>query len=52
VRELARTVGCDVKRVHEDVVILTELGLPERTDGGGLACPYSSMHIGMYLKAA
>jgi predicted transcriptional regulator len=52
VRELARTVGRDVKRVHEDVVILAELGMLERTDGGGVVCPYSSMHIDMYLKAA
>ncbi len=52
VRELARALGRDVKRVHEDVVILAELGLLERTDGGGLVCPYSSMHIDMYLKAA
>lgn len=41
-----------VKRVHEDVVILAELGLLERTEGGGLICPYSSMHIDMYMKAA
>jgi hypothetical protein len=40
------------KGVHEDVVILAELGLLERTEGGGLICPYSSMHIDMYLKAA
>lgn len=52
VRELARAVGRDVKCVHEDVVMLAELGLLERTDGGGLVCPYSSMHIDMYLKAA
>lgn len=52
VRELARAVGRDVKRVHEDVVILAELGLLERTDGGGLVCPYSLMHIDMHLKAA
>jgi predicted transcriptional regulator len=52
VRELARAVGRDVKRVHEDVVILAELGMLERTDGGGVICPYSSMHIDMYLKAA
>jgi predicted transcriptional regulator len=52
VRELARAVGRDVKRVHEDVVILAELGLLERTEGGGLICPYSSMHIDMYMKAA
>lgn len=52
VRELARAVGRDVKRVHEDVVILAELGLLERTASGGVLCPYSSMHIDMYLKAA
>jgi predicted transcriptional regulator len=52
VRELARVVGRDVKRVHEDVVILAELGLLERTASGGVLCPYSSMHIDMYLKAA
>jgi predicted transcriptional regulator len=52
VRELARAVGRDVKRVHEDVVILAELGLLERTEGGGLICPYSSLHIDMYMKAA
>jgi predicted transcriptional regulator len=42
----------DVKRVHEDVVILAELGLLERTESGGVLCPYASMHIDMYLKAA
>jgi predicted transcriptional regulator len=52
VRELARAVGRDVKRVHEDVVILAALGMLERTESGGVSCPYSSMHIDMYLKAA
>jgi predicted transcriptional regulator len=52
VRELARMVGRDVKRVHEDVVILANLGLLERTDDGGVLCPYASMHIDMLLKAA
>jgi len=52
VRELARAVGRDVKRVHEDVVILAALGMLERTESGGVICPYSSMHIDMYLKAA
>lgn len=52
VRELARSVGRDVKRVHEDVVVLAELGMLDRTEGGGVICPYSSMHIDMYLKAA
>ena len=52
VRELARTVGRDIKRVHEDVVALAGLGLLERTEGGGVVCPYASMHIDMHLKAA
>jgi predicted transcriptional regulator len=52
VRELARVVGRDVKRVHDDVVVLAELGLLERTEAGGVLCPYISMHIDMYLKAA
>jgi predicted transcriptional regulator len=52
VRKLARTVDRDVKRVHEDIVILAELGLLERTESGGVVCPYTSMHIDMYLKAA
>jgi predicted transcriptional regulator len=52
VRELARAVGRDVNRVHEDVGILVGLGLLDRTEGGGVLCPYSSMHIDMYLKAA
>ena len=52
VRELARVVGRDVKRVHEDVVILAGLGLLERTEGGGVVCPYTTVHIDMYLKAA
>ena len=52
VRELARLVGRDVKRVHEDIVALAELGLLERTESGGVFCPYSSLHIDMHLNAA
>lgn len=52
IRELARVVCRDVRRVHDDIVILTELGLLERTHNGGVICPYTSMHIDMYLKAA
>ena len=52
VRGLARLVGRDVKRVHEDVGILVNLGLLGRTDSGGVVCPYTSMHIDMYMKAA
>jgi hypothetical protein len=33
-------------------VVLADLGLLERTASGGVLCPYTSMHIDMYLKAA
>jgi predicted transcriptional regulator len=52
IRELARTVGRDVKRVHEDIGILSDLGLLERTNSGGVSCPFATMHIDMYLTAA
>ena len=52
VRKLARLLGRDVKRVHEDVVILTDLGLIERTESGGVVCPFASVHIDMHLQAA
>lgn len=51
-RELARAVRRDVKRVHEDVENLAELGLLERTPSGGVLCPYSSIHVDMYMVAA
>jgi hypothetical protein len=36
----------------DGVVILAELGMLERTEGGGVLCPYSSIHIDMNLKTA
>jgi len=51
VRELARRVGRDVKRVHEDVRVLAELGLVERSESGGVSCPFSEVHIDMDLHA-
>ena len=51
-RELARLAGRDVRRVHEDVGVLTQLGLLERTEEAGVVCPYGSIHIDMHLEAA
>jgi predicted transcriptional regulator len=51
VRELSRRLHRDVKRVHEDVVILAELGVIERTPSGGVCCPFGSVHIDMHLQA-
>ena len=52
VRELARRVGRDVKRVHEDVQVLSHLGLFERTASGGVIFPFKNLHIDMHLNAA
>ncbi len=51
-RELARRLGRDVRRVHEDVTTLTELGLIERTDRGGVVCPYDDIHVDMHIRHA
>jgi predicted transcriptional regulator len=50
VRELARRLGRDVKRVHEDAKELLELGLIERTQRGGLMCPYADIHMDMHMR--
>lgn len=52
VRELARQLGRDVKRVHEDAGVLVELGLIERTERGGLLCPFDDIHVDMHLRRA
>lgn len=52
VRELARRVGRDVKRVHEDASVLVELGLLERSDKGGLICPFEDIHVDLHLRQA
>ena len=52
VRELSRRVARDVRRVHDDVEVLAELGLVERTDSGGVECPFESVHIDMRLTAS
>ncbi|MFO1220114.1 MAG: winged helix-turn-helix transcriptional regulator [Burkholderiaceae bacterium] len=49
-REVARRVGRDVKRVHEDMQELIELGLVERGEEGGVVCPYAKVHIDMELN--
>jgi predicted transcriptional regulator len=51
VRELARRVARDVRRVHDDVEVLAKLGLFERTESGGVVCPFQAVHIDMRLTA-
>lgn len=52
VREVARRVERDVKRVHEDASALVELGLLERTESGGLRCPFADIHVDLHLRQA
>lgn len=52
VREVARRVHRDVRRVHDDVEALAELGLVERTENGGVVCPFEDVHIDMRLTLA
>lgn len=52
VRELARRLERDVKRVHEDAAELVALGLIERTEAGALRCPFSDIHVDMHMAAA
>lgn len=52
VRELARRLGRDVKRVHEDAATLVELGMIERNAAGALLCPFADIHVDMHLAAA
>jgi len=49
VRELARQLRRDVRRVHEDAAVLVTLGLLEKTGTGALCCPYGRIHIDMTL---
>ena len=50
VRELARLVARDVRRVHDDVVVLADLGLRERVEGGGVICPFAPVHVDFKLE--
>lgn len=49
VREAARRVGRDVKRVHGDLAALLELGLVERGEHGGVVCPFATVRVEMEL---
>lgn len=51
VRGLARALDRDVKRVHQDVTGLLELGLIERDGEGAVFVPFDHIHIDCDLKA-
>ena len=52
VRELARQMKRDVKRVHEDLKVLEELGIIEKNEDGSIFCPYTEIHIDMHIQQA
>ena len=51
IRGLARALGRDVKRVHDDVTAMIGWGLVERTRNGLVHVPYSVIHAEFDLRA-
>lgn len=51
-RGLARELGRDVKRVHEDVAVLLHWGFIERTDDRKIVVPYGVIHADFDIRAA
>ena len=51
-RGLARALGRDVKRVHEDAAVLLAEGIIERNEAKKLFVPFDNIHIDVDLKAS
>jgi predicted transcriptional regulator len=51
-RGLARSLERDVKRVHEDVAALIEVGLVEKTERGQIHVPFAVIEADFELRAA
>ncbi len=52
VRELARHLKRDVRRVHDDAKALLQTGLIEKTPDGKLIVPFAEIHADFVLKSA
>jgi predicted transcriptional regulator len=52
VRELARRLERDPKRVLDDVRALIALGLIEKTSDDKITCPFSDIHVDLHLAVA
>ena len=52
VRGLARALERDMKRVHEDVTALREVGLVAKTERGKIQVPFSVIEADFALRAA
>ncbi|MGB5597431.1 MAG: hypothetical protein WBM66_01845 [Thiothrix litoralis] len=51
IRDLARQIGRDVRRVHDDIKILIDHGIVEQ-DAEGVCVPYDEIHADFTLMAA
>ena len=51
IRALAKQVGRDVRRVHDDVKLLISHGIVEQ-DADGVCVPYETIHADFTLSAA
>jgi predicted transcriptional regulator len=51
VRGLARALGRDIRRVHDDVMAMIDWGLVERDDDGKVLVPYDVIHADFDLRA-
>ena len=51
-RGLARSIERDVKRVHEDVAVLIEVGLVQKTERGQIHVPFKVIEADFELRAA
>jgi len=52
VRALARALGRDVKRVHDDASTMIEVGMVEKTSDGKLTVPFGEIRAGFVMKSA
>ncbi|MDZ4253309.1 MAG: DNA-binding protein [Sulfuritalea sp.] len=52
VRALARALGRDVKRVHDDASAMVEVGMVEKTADGKLVVPFDQIRADFMTKSA
>ncbi|MDP2107665.1 MAG: hypothetical protein Q8J67_01320 [Rhodocyclaceae bacterium] len=52
VRALARALGRDVKRVHDDATAMIGVGMVEKTTDGKLVVPFAEIRAEFMLRAA
>jgi len=52
VRALARALGRDVKRVHDDAAAMIEVGMIEKTPDGKLVVPFDEIRADFVMRSA